>query len=156
MCVFLKDNWEMLLKIIGGVIVIGSFWKGLFEYGKQRQDKRAQQFLELRRSFRENKKFQEITLYLLGDNDFSEFTDNDKFEFMAFFEDIAFLMNSGLIKKEVAFYMFGYDAIAAWHNNNFWPKERRKDKYWSLLTDFVNQMKEAEAAFKYNRKKIKL
>ncbi|MDB5006216.1 MAG: hypothetical protein JWP45_609 [Mucilaginibacter sp.] len=153
---FLLDHWDPLLRLSGAIIIIITFCKGVYEYTKQRADKRAQQFLELRKSFKENQLFQNIATHLTGDNDFSMFNDNDKSEFMAFFEDIAFLMNSGLIKKDVAFYMFSYHAVIAWDNDVFWNDEMRQDKYWSLLTDFVKQMKEIEATFTYNRKKIRL
>jgi hypothetical protein len=100
--------------------------------------------------------FQSIIDHLHHDNNFSGMKDNDKMEFMAFFEDIAFLMNSGLIKKEVAFYMFGYDVITAYNNDIFWSEDFRKDKLWSLLTDFVNQMTQTQKTFKYNRKQMRL
>jgi len=153
---FFLNHWEASLKIIGAIILIFTFGKGVFEYRKQRDDKRAQQFLELRKLFRENQQFQKIMAFLYHNGSPSQFSDNDKIEFMAFFEDIAFLMNSGLIRKEVAFYMFGFDAITACNNALFWPSDLKKDKYWSLLTDFVKQMEEIDKDFRYDRKKIRL
>jgi hypothetical protein len=40
--------------------------------------------------------------------------------FLGFFEEVALMMNSGLIRKEVAHYMFGYYAIHCWDSKNFW------------------------------------
>ncbi len=103
--------------------------------------KRAKQFIDLRNYFRDHDGFQNIIEHLYGDNNFSSVPNHTKIEFMAFFEDIAFLMNSGLLKKQVVFYMFGCDAIVAWSNDMFWNQTLRDDKFWSLLTDFVGQMR---------------
>jgi len=149
-------NVETILKDITGVVAVVTLMKGVYEYMMQRSDKRAQQFLEMRKSFRENKEFQKILEHLHGDQDFSQISDTVKFEFMGFFEDLAFLINSKLMKKETVFYMFSFDVIAAWNNSLFWDDELKNDKYWSLLSDFVNQMMEIDKNFIYDRKLIRL
>ena len=66
-------------------------------------------------------------------------------------------MNSGLIKKEVAYYMFGYFAMTCWDNEAFWsdPGIDRGSVYWSVLRNFVNQMKEIDSTYQYDRKLMK-
>jgi hypothetical protein len=124
---------------------------------QQRKDDRAKQFLSLRTSFRENTGFQNIVNCLYDpNNNFSSVPENVKYEFMAFFEDLAFLMNSGLIKKEVAFYMFGNDVITAWNNSRFWSESDKENKLWSLLKDFVDQMEKVNQNFIYDRKEMSL
>ncbi|MGN6181394.1 MAG: hypothetical protein ACTHNW_19580 [Mucilaginibacter sp.] len=114
--------------------------KGVYEYGRQVSDKRAAQFLELRKIYRENQKFQNILEHLYGDQDFSTIPESDRFEFLGFFEDIGFLLNSKKIRKEVVFYMFGYDIIHAWQSDQLWNDESRNTIYWSLLADLAQQM----------------
>ena len=75
---------------------------------------------------------------------------------MGFFEDIAFLMNSGLIRKEVASYMFAGDAIKAWNDDLFWSNDSREHPYWSLLKDFVSEMKDYETRLPYKKGELKL
>ena len=147
---------ETISKIVASIATVVTFVWALWLYLRQRKDKRAEQFLELRNYFRDNERFQNILEHLCGDNDFTSISLNAKFEFMSFFEDVAFLMNSKLIKEEVVFYMFGGDAIIAWNNDKFWSQELRDNKLWSLLTDFVHQMEEKEKEFRYKRGKIKL
>jgi hypothetical protein len=147
---------ELAIRTGLAIIALATFWKAIYEYMQQRADKRAQQFIALRSSFRDNPAFQKIISHLYGDEDFSTVDDVNRIEFMGFYEDLAFLMNSGLIRKEVAFYMFGGDVIKAWKNDRFWSKERKEEKEWALLKDFVGQMQEQGENFIYTRKTIKL
>ncbi len=94
---------SMLLGYVGGLIAIFTLLKGGYEYTRQRADKRAEQLLKMRKSFRENTGFQQILGHLYGDQDFKDVTEPVKYELMGFFEELGFLMNSGLIKKEVVF-----------------------------------------------------
>ena len=68
----------------------------------------------------------------------------DRYDFIGVFEDIAIMMNSGLIKKEIVHYMLAYYAIRCWENDLFWKEINRDCVYWRLFKDFVLQMKEIE------------
>jgi hypothetical protein len=65
-------------------------------------------------------------------------------DFLGFYEDVALMVNSGLLKKPVAHYMFAYYAIRCWENNNFWGNLNRESPYWALFRDFVKQMEKVE------------
>jgi hypothetical protein len=67
----------------------------------------------------------------------------DKEDFMDFYEQIALLVNSGLMMKQVALYMHGAVAIQAYDSEDFWKDtdDHRTDPYWSLFRDFCVQMK---------------
>ncbi|UOQ64880.1 hypothetical protein [Hymenobacter volaticus] len=143
------DWWALISTVIATAAAAFGLYKAFQEYKRQGEEqkrqgreKRAQQFLDIRKSFRESKSFQNILLHLYTDRDFTSVPLNERIEFMGLFEDMAYLVNSDLMRREVAFYMFGGDAIAAWNNDSFWSQKLRDDKNWSLITDFV---KEAEA-----------
>ena len=54
-------------------------------------------------------------------------------------------MNSGLIKKEVVHYMFGYYVTCCWKSDNFWCESVSRDSaYWCLFRRFAEQMNEIE------------
>jgi hypothetical protein len=63
------------------------------------------------------------------------------------FEEVTLLMNSGLIRKPVAHYMFGYYAIRCWESENFWSDVNRDSPYWAALRTFVDEMKNVEDGF---------
>jgi hypothetical protein len=71
-------------------------------------------------------------------------------------EDVAYLVNSGLLRPEVAYYTFGYDLLAAWRSDKFWCERYRKAKYWSLLADLVARMEAIKKSFAYNRNLMRL
>ena len=61
---------------------------------------------------------------------------------MAFFEDIALLVNTNLLRREVAYYMFGCDAMTAWDSDVFWSQELREMKDWTFSKTSSGQMKQ--------------
>ena len=55
------------------------------------------------------------------------------------------MKNSGLVRKEVTYYMFGFYAIKCWDSENFWfsdPLVDRNDPYWKVFRDFVKEAKD--------------
>lgn len=70
-------------------------------------------------------------------------------DFAAFFEDIAFMRNAGLITKEVACNMFSHDAIECWYRDEFWYDFKNKDDaHWGALRLFVEEMAEIRPSLK--------
>ncbi|HEY3781288.1 MAG TPA: hypothetical protein VGL56_09410 [Fimbriimonadaceae bacterium] len=143
--------------VIGGAVALLTLAKAVREFTVQNADKRTKQFLELRKWYRENLEFQRITqLIARNDPELATMELHVRFEFMGFLEDIAFLVNSGVLREEVAYYVFGADLMAAWGNDIFWGDELRGDRYWTLLRDFTLRMTELDKRFIYNRKKMTL
>lgn len=54
----------------------------------------------------------------------------------------------------VSHYMFGYYALRCWESQHFWADVNRDSSYWALFRDFVEQMKQAEDSFKYERERF--
>jgi len=147
--------------VIAGVVAaaaLATLVKALVEYVQQGQQKRADQFFELRRRFKESREYTDIAALIdlepngerLRRTPFPE-----KRNYLGLFEEIALVVNSGLIKPEVAHYMFGYYAVRCWESESFWWEVNRESHYWALFRDFVVRMKEIEQAFEFRRKDLR-
>ncbi len=87
----------------------------------------------------------EIIDYLDNDNDkLKDVPRLKRFYFLGFYENIALLMNSRLIKPEIAYYMFGYYSLKCWENDLFWIGIERESHYWRVFREFVKKMEKLE------------
>jgi len=152
----LKDFVDITL-ILGGIVGLLTLIKGVGEYSRQGAQKRAEHFIELRKRFQENSLFKEMCQELdedppaLANRPFKE-----KRELLGFFEDIALMANSKLIREHVVHYMFGYYMIRCWESNNFWKNLNRDSKYWALFRHFAEEMKKFENTFVFKVRKYRL
>ena len=142
--------------ILAGLIALVTFFHGVLEYGRQGAQLRTQQFVQMRRRFMEEASFREMCTLLISDDPrLRDIPTQEKRNFGGFMEEIALLVNSGVLKKEVAHYMFGYYAILCWKSDNFWHGIDRNSIYWSLFRDFVSQMELCEKSFKHDPKTLR-
>ena len=152
----LKDYIGFAVQFATVVVGALAVYRTLKEYEKQGLEKRAEQYLRIRESYRKNKLFQKIVEQAHSNKDFSAFAKQQRVEYMAFFEDMQFLINSGLIKSDVLYYMFGSDIIEAWDSTfcllrdteDAQESDIREDPNFTLLRKFVEGSKE----FKTSRK----
>jgi hypothetical protein len=146
------------LSVIFGVIIAAlTLLKAVFEYSRQGKQKRAEHFLELRSRETENKIFNKIRLMLDHDKaKIAELTRIEKEEFLAFNEEIALMMYSGLINKHATYYMFGYYVILCWESDLFWSDIERGDEYWSVYKRFSLEMLKIQKNKLFKVKKVKL
>jgi len=146
------------IAIISVVLAISTTIVGLAQYRLQGKQKRAEFFIEMRHKLKENSIFKNICALIEIDSpDLKDVAFAEKRDFLGFFEEVALMVNSGLIEKEVAHYMFGYYAIICWDSKNFWRDVNRDSPYWSIFRNFVLQMKEIEKSldFLLNTEKYK-
>ncbi|HEX8149678.1 MAG TPA: hypothetical protein VF591_21040 [Pyrinomonadaceae bacterium] len=150
------SDYKDIATIAGVLIALAALIKGLYEYVKQGAQRRAEQFVEMRKRFKENETFRELAA-LIEDNDPKLLSEpfKNKLYYVGFFEEVALMVNSGLIKSEVAHYMFGYYAIRCWDNLYFWSDVNRDTPYWALFRDFVAKMRKIEGSFMYDERKFK-
>jgi len=83
--------------------------------------------------------------------DLREISFQVKRDYLGLFEEIAIAMNSGLIKPQVAHYMFGYYALLCRESDDFWSGVNRLSDYWSLFNDFCDQMEVERERFVFKR-----
>lgn len=131
---------------------------GLQSFVAQRGDKRAEHFLAMRRALEAEPTFWPVRDFVndwwdakergCKSEDLPKLTEDAKLHrirFMAAFEDVAFLVNSGQMRLPVAHYMFGYDVLRAWHCDALWGEPLRNDPTWKLLMDLVEKMERCGA-----------
>lgn len=150
------SDYKDIATVVGVVIALFTLAKGVYEYVKQGAQKRAEQFVAMRKRFKENDTFRELAA-LIETNDPKLMSEpfKNKRDYLGFFEEIALMVNSGLIKIEVAHYMFGYYAIRCWESDYFWSDVNRNSPYWVLFKDFATKMKEIEGSFVYDERKFR-
>jgi hypothetical protein len=160
----LSIHWDSVLwdasevaAIIGGAIALLTLVKSVFEYAKQGAQKRADQFVQMRLRFKNDQSFKKICDLLEDDRqELSSISFADKRDFLGFFEEIALMLNSGLINETVSHYMFGYYAVLCWESERFWNNVSRESPYWSLFRNFVHRMKKREKGFdRFDPKKFR-
>jgi hypothetical protein len=150
---FFKD----IATIIGGLILLLTFLKTTVEYIRQGTHKRVELFLQLDDRFQHNKNFQLIRNYIQTKNPkISQVNKKMRSDYAGYFEQIALLTNSGVLKKEVACYMFSDDAIQCWECEEFWKDFDKSDSYWGLLRKFVEDMKAIRNKLKPSKNKLRL
>jgi hypothetical protein len=66
---------------------------------------------------------------------------DSKRKFLTFFEELCLLINSELVSKDVALYMFGYYALAAYEGPNFRIGIDWDECYWGLFFAFAKDAK---------------
>lgn len=73
----------------------------------------------------------------------------EKLEFMGFFEEIALMVNTGLMDKKVAFYMFGTVAVSAYDSDLFWEgiENAKDERLWSLFKYFCLEMRKLDKRY---------
>jgi hypothetical protein len=146
-------EWRDAATIAGVVIALSTLIKSAFEYTKQGAQKRAEQFENLRIRFKDDPMFRRICDLLEHDDPKLEaIAFKEKRDFLGFFEEVALMVNSGLMKPSVAHYMFGYYAIKCWQSDNFWNGVNRNSPYWWLFRDFAQRMSETEKKFRFVRR----
>ena len=90
---------------------------GYVEYKEQGKQKKAEYFFELRKRFKENLIFSKIRNNITNSEN-NSITVQEMKDYLGFFEELQIMINSGLLKKETAYYMFGVYAVACVNNDD--------------------------------------
>jgi hypothetical protein len=150
------SDWKDIATILGVIVALIALIKGVYEYIKQGSQKRAEHFNEIRKKFKENDDFREIAVLAINDDpELKEKYFKEKRDYLGLFEEVALAVNSGLIKPEIAQYMFGYYAIKCWKSDSFWTGLNRDSNYWIVFRKFVEKMQVIEDNFEYNERKMR-
>jgi len=136
------DFWKDIAIIFGGVLALTTFLSGALEYIRQGHQTRATHFVQMRRRFLEDPMFRQILNKLAMDPEsLPDVPIQDRRNFVGFLEEVAVMVNSGLIKPEVAHYMFGYYVLLTEQCEPFWSGLQRESQYWSVFRRFAEEMR---------------
>ena len=139
------DALTQIAAIFGVPVGLITLLSGLFEYRKQGKNKRAEFFIIMRQRLKDNPAFQNIrTLLDNGDKELEDVPITDRMNFLGYFEEVAIMLNSKMIRKDIAHYMFGYYAIRCSESKYFWEGIADRSQYWVLFNKFAQTMKQVE------------
>ena len=152
-------DWNLatdIAAIIGAALALVTLVMGLAEYRRQGAQGRVERFIEIRKRLKEDEVFKKIADLVERDSpELKVVSFRDKRDYLGLLEEVALHLNSGLIRKEVAYYMFGYYAIRCWKSRYFWSGVNRDSPYWALFKDFVSEMENVERSFTFERRKFR-
>ncbi len=112
----------------------------------------------MRRKFKENENFKNIAAWIDENDDrLRNISFKAKRDYVGFFQEVALMMNSGLVKRGTALYMFGYFAARCYDSEKFWERGIKKESiYWKLFRNFALQTKEKESPVGYDEKDFRI
>jgi len=142
--------------IFGALLGIPTLIIGVLEFSRQGAQRRATHYFELRNRLRTDTVLYEVMGLLEEDSPkLRKYSVEDRAHLLGVFEELALMLNSGLVTKHVAHYMFGYYATLCWQSTNFWRGLDRESNYWALFRDFAAQMKSVGDSFSFKRKEFR-
>lgn len=142
--------------VVGVVVVLLTFIKAVWEYTQQGVQKRAQAYLDLQNKFLEDVEHRQICVLLETDDvGLSSVSSEQKLKFLGFYEQVALMLNSNLLREEVAHYMFGFYAIKCLDSTHFWSDNDKNNQYWALFCSFAKRMKIFERNKRFDSTKIR-
>lgn len=109
--------------------------------------KRTEFFLAQHRRLFDNPELYSILCLIDSDHADLALEENwdKKRKLLTFFEEIALLVNSGQINKDVAIYMFGYYIRCAIYGKNFCVGIDPSPEHWRLLYDFLHEVENSQS-----------
>lgn len=152
-------NWvPVIAGSIAAVAALITAWRATAEYKAQGRQRRAEFFLRMMDRFLADESFLEI-LELLRRRDEDGLARIERtrcIQYLGFIEEVALLVNSGLVPNGVAGYMFGSVPIQASESPAFMRDITPGSPGWTLFFDFVAKMKECQASHRENAGRLQL
>jgi hypothetical protein len=141
------DAGGVAIALIGGA-------RALVEYQKKVAQDRFQMLMKMQDNFHSNESFRRIREEFDGQNSFENMSKGERAEYATFFEDVALLRRSRLLRAELAFYMFGFEALRCWENKKFWEGLDRDDKWWGVFRAFASELQILRERVKPNQVRL--
>lgn len=139
------DLLKNLSIILAGVVGLVTFFTGVAEFGRQGRYRKAEAFVQMRRRFLENHEFRRILDFAAVDDPLlSKVSIQDRRNLIGFLEEIALMVNSGMIHRSVAYYMFGYYFRVVDRSAHLWDGLDRGSRYWSVFRNFAAEVADAD------------
>lgn len=160
------SEWKDLAAVIAGIggtiaalIAICTFFFGVIQYRRSNMLKRAELYFEIENRFFENEQFRKIVALLENDDPaLAEIALQDRIFFLGLYEQVAIMLNSKLMRKELAHYMFGFYAVKALESEHFWSDGHldKKNPYWTVFRSFAGEMKQYHSIHGVNIQDVRL
>lgn len=132
--------------VVAGAVALVGLLSGSVEYFRRGRQERAQHFLDLRRRFLEDESFRRILNLLATDDEaLSTLPIQERRNFVGYFEEVALMVDSRLIRLEIAHYMYGYYVLLVADSKNFWGGLDPESEYWSVFRAFAQRLRSLAA-----------
>lgn len=132
--------------VVAGVATLAGFMAAIAEYARQNHARRAEHFVGLRRRFLETPSFQPILLRLDADSpELADIPLQDRRNFIGFLEEVQLMVDSGLVRSEVAHTMFGRYVHLVDISKSIWKGLDRDDRYWSIFRRLAENQRMMES-----------
>ncbi len=140
-------NGQGISAIVAGVALIWAVCQALYGYSKQNRLARFEKYSALSQGWSDDENIREIKSLIEKDPERKLLTLDyeKKEEYVAVFEEIALMLESGIIREQVAYYMFGYYTISCYESEDFWAGMDKDSHYWSLFFRFARKMKKIDS-----------
>lgn len=149
--------WKDVAIILASVVTVVTFFTGFWEYRRKLRQDRAQMMLEMRRRFLETAEFQQILEALIADDPaLRQVPIQQRRHFAGFLEEVALLANSGLIRREVALYLFGFYVLRAAESDAFWDGLDRESVFWAQFRRFAEVARTTAARMATRERSVRI
>jgi hypothetical protein len=144
-----KITIEQLVQLVGIVGAFFAFFRGLAEYQRKNRLERYQQFITQRKEFEANSILTNVYVGVLQgpQHDMSGVPVWDRIFFLVFLENIALMMNSGLLSRNVVHNTWGNGVLQCWRNDSFWADidaarldDAKRSPYWRVFGQLYQDM----------------
>ena len=139
-----------IIAALAFAIAAGTFLKGVLEYRNQNALKRFEKFAELEERLLKDDIYHICFLLETNSPELRDIERKERQKFLGFYEQIAIMHNSKIIRSDIAHYMFGYYAIRCYGSDHFWHDMDRESGYWALFKVFAVEMRKMDAGFPGN------
>ena len=155
---------ELVLSVIGGLVAVATFVytsvRGVAEYRRQGAQKRFEHYLEIGNRMWGDPNVKRINDLLEPSQDpemsakkktgLREVPFAHKREYLSYHEEVALMMNSGLLSKHLAHFMCGYNALLCYRTGHdpFWNNVNKESPWWGIFRDFVLELEKLERSGK--------
>ena len=130
--------------VVAGIVAFIGLLSGAIEYRRRGRQERAQHFLDSRRRFLEDESFRHILNQLATDDaTLSNIPIQERRNLVGFLEEVALMVDSKLIRLEVAHYMYGYYVLLVADSKHFWKGLDPDSQYWVVFRQFASRLRSA-------------
>jgi hypothetical protein len=128
--------------IVAGIVAFIGLVSGAVEYRRRGRQERAQHFLDLRRRFLEDESFRRILNLLATDDEgLTKIPVQERRNLVGFLEEVALMVDSRLIRLDVAHYMYGYYVQLVAKSRHFWDGLDPESPYWAVFRQFADRLR---------------
>jgi hypothetical protein len=136
------EDAKDIFTIIGTIIGILVFAKGVLEFMHANAIRRYEKFHQMSVRFDGNAEIQKVCTLLHGVQVASDVpTKQEKEVFICFLEEVYFMVKSRIMKQDLALYTFGYYGQMALSSTQFWQGLDRNEPFYAHFLRFCELAK---------------